>query len=185
MRLKNVATLRASKQEDTVAWAARDLRKSKGRSVQTLEWSERDELLCFQDHIYIPNDLELCRPIALQHHDTKVAGHLGCCKALELISRSYWWPQVSRYVGQYTRTCDICLRMKIQQQHPTGELHPLPIPENCWDVLSVDFINKLPDAHGHDAIMNVVDSIGKRPHFIPTHTTITALGAAHLFLQNV
>jgi len=33
--------------------------------------------------------------------------------------------------------------------------------------------------------MNVVDSVGKRAHFIPTNTTITALGAARLFLQNV
>src|SRR6266436_5983732 len=33
--------------------------------------------------------------------------------------------------------------------------------------------------------MNVVDSVGKRAHFIPTTTTITALGAARLFLQNV
>src|ERR1700722_14439502 len=33
--------------------------------------------------------------------------------------------------------------------------------------------------------MNVVDSVGKRAHFIPTHTTVTALGAAQLFLWNV
>jgi Chromo (CHRromatin Organisation MOdifier) domain len=33
--------------------------------------------------------------------------------------------------------------------------------------------------------MVVVDSVGKRGHFIPTHTTVTALGAAQLFLRNV
>ena len=33
--------------------------------------------------------------------------------------------------------------------------------------------------------MNVVDSMSKMSHFIPTHTTITALGAAHLFLTHV
>jgi hypothetical protein len=176
---------RAGKQEDAVARAAGDLRKSKGKSVQVSEWLERDGLLCFRDCIYVPNDPELHRRIALQHHDTKVAGHPECWKTLELISRSYWWPQMSRYIDQYTRTCDICLQTKIQRRHPTGELHPLPIPENRWDILSVDFISELPDAHGHDAIMNVVDSVGKRTHFIPTNTTITALGAAHLFLQNV
>src|SRR5882757_870584 len=41
------------------------------------------------------------------------------------------------------------------------------------------------DSHGYDAVMNVVDSVGKRAHFIPTTTTITALGAARLFLHNV
>jgi transposase InsO family protein len=33
--------------------------------------------------------------------------------------------------------------------------------------------------------MNVVDSITKHTHFIPTHTTITAEGAARLYLRDV
>jgi hypothetical protein len=33
--------------------------------------------------------------------------------------------------------------------------------------------------------MVVVDSVSKRGHFIPTHTTITALGSAQLYLQHV
>ena len=41
------------------------------------------------------------------------------------------------------------------------------------------------ESHGYDAVMNVVDSMSKMSHFILTHTTITALGAAHLFLTHV
>jgi transposase InsO family protein len=33
--------------------------------------------------------------------------------------------------------------------------------------------------------MNVVDSVTKRAHFIPTHTTITAEGTARLYLREV
>jgi len=66
-----------------------------------------------------------------------------------------------------------------------GELHPLLIPENRWDTVSVDFISELPESHGYDAIMVVVNSTGKRGHFIPTHTTATALGSARLYLQHV
>jgi hypothetical protein len=44
---------------------------------------------------------------------------------------------------------------------------------------------ELPEAHGYDAVMCTVDSAGKRGHFIPTHTTITGIGAANLFLRNV
>ena len=68
---------------------------------------------------------------------------------------------MSRYVGQYVKTCDPCLWTKIQRRRPTGELHPLLIPEGRWDVISVDFIVELPDAHGYNAVMNVVDSVGK------------------------
>src|SRR3979490_654614 len=33
--------------------------------------------------------------------------------------------------------------------------------------------------------MNIVDSVSKRAHFLPTNTTITALGAARLYLTHV
>jgi transposase InsO family protein len=52
-------------------------------------------------------------------------------------------------------------------------------------MISVDFIVKLPESHGYDTIMNIVDSVTKRAHFIPTHTTITAEGAARLYLREV
>ena len=47
----------------------------------------------------------------------------------------------------------------------------------------MDFIMKLPEAHGFDAVMNVVNSVPKCAHFIPTNTTITAAGATCLFLH--
>ena len=66
-----------------------------------------------------------------------------------------------------------------------GELQPLPIPEAQWDTLSVDFIVDLPDSNGYDVVMNIVDSVSKCTHFIPTNTTITALRAARLYLRHV
>ncbi|GLB40094.1 putative chromo (CHRromatin Organisation MOdifier) domain containing protein [Lyophyllum shimeji] len=62
-----------------------------------------------------------------------------------------------------------------------GKLHPLPIPEGRWSVVSVDFIVELPEAHGYDTVMVVMDSVGKRAHFILTHTTCMALDAANLY----
>jgi transposase InsO family protein len=52
-------------------------------------------------------------------------------------------------------------------------------------MISVDFIVELPESHGYDAIMNVVDSVTKCAHFIPTHTTITAEDATRLYLREV
>ena len=52
-------------------------------------------------------------------------------------------------------------------------------------MLSVDFIIELPQAHGYDTIMVVVDLLCKCAHFIPTHTIVTAEGAANPFLHEV
>jgi len=92
---------------------------------------------------------------------------------------------MSRYIGQYVSTCDLCLRTKPIRQAPVGELHPLRIPDLRWDTLSVDFIVELPLSSRHNAVMTVVDSVSKRAYFIPTHTTVTAEGVARLFLHQV
>jgi transposase InsO family protein len=92
---------------------------------------------------------------------------------------------MSHYIGTYVKHCDLCNRTKVQHQRPFGELHPLETPEAPWEVISVDFIVELPESHGYDAIMCVIDSLTKRAHFIPMHTTINVEGTALLFLKEV
>jgi len=91
---------------------------------------------------------------------------------------------MSRYVGQYVSHCDLCLHTKIQYRLPSGELQPLPIPEEHWDVISMDFILKLLESGGYDSIMIAINSIGKHSHFVETLTTVTA-GAVNLYLRNI
>ena len=92
---------------------------------------------------------------------------------------------MSRYIGQYVSTCDFCLQTKPWRHSPVGELQPLSIPDARWDTLSVNFVVELLESSEHDAVMTVVDAVSKRVHFIPMHTTVTAEGAARLFLHYV
>ena len=92
---------------------------------------------------------------------------------------------MSRYIGQYVSTCDLCIRTKPIRQAPVGKLHPLQILDLQWDMLSIDFVIELPLFSSHDAVMTVVDSVLKRAHFIPTHMTVTVEGVARLFLHQV
>jgi transposase InsO family protein len=176
---------RNGQQEDPVAVVARKLHKARGKAPHSAEWRLERGILFYRGKIYVPQDPELRRRIVAQHHDTKITGHPGRWKTLELVARNYWWPQMNRYIGAYTRACDLCLRTKAARQLPTGRLHPLEIPPGRWEQISVDFVVELPDAHGFDAVMSVVDTLSKRTHFIPTHTTVNAEGAARLFLHHV
>jgi len=92
---------------------------------------------------------------------------------------------MSQYVGMYVSHCNLCLRTKIQHCLPTRELQPFPIPEERWDVISVDFISELPESGRYNSVMVAVDSIGKRSHFVKMVTTVTTAGAANLYLRNV
>jgi hypothetical protein len=173
-------SLRDDVQEESVAKAARELWKDKGRgTIKSTEWSESDGLLMFHGKIYVPNDRDLRHCIIEQHHDTCIAGHAGHFKTLKLISCNYWWPHMSCYIDIYVKTCDLCNRMKVQHRRPIGELHPSETPEAPWDTISVDFIVKLPESHGYDAIMCVIDSLTKCAHFILTHHRAAPCYAHH------
>jgi len=92
---------------------------------------------------------------------------------------------MSRYVGRYVSTCDMCLRTKSFRCPPIGELHPIHIPSAPWDTISVNFIVELPQSAGHDSIMVIIDSVTKHAHFVSTITMISAAGATQLFLNHV
>jgi hypothetical protein len=121
----------------------------------------------FRGNIYVPKDRDLRRRIVKQHHDTRITGHAGRFKTLELIACNYWWPQMSRYISIYVKQCDLCNQTKVQRQRPISELHPSETPEAPWETISVDFIVELPESHGYNAIMCVVD---RGPQFIAAFT---------------
>ena len=107
-----------------------------------------------------------------------VAGHPGRWKTHELVSRFYWWLQMSCYISVYCWTCNLCLQTKASQKALMGELQPLLVPVSPWQMISIDFIVELPEAHGYDAIMVIVDSLEKQGHLILTHMILSASRAA-------
>src|SRR6266568_108403 len=107
--LRNIRQGVRQLEEEPVAKAMQQMRNSSTCSLRSAEWSERDGLLYYRGCIYVPTSSELRRRIVSLCHDTKVAGHPRRFKTLELVSRNYWWPNMSQYVGQYVSHCDLCL----------------------------------------------------------------------------
>ena len=42
--------------------------------------------------IVVPNDDTLRQDILAKYHDGPLAGHPGCTRLIELVSRTFWWP---------------------------------------------------------------------------------------------
>jgi len=62
-------------QEEPIAKAARELRRSANGTVHSLEWSNIDGLLRFRGKIYVPQSLDLCRQIVTLCHNTHIIGY--------------------------------------------------------------------------------------------------------------
>jgi hypothetical protein len=92
------------------------------------EWNKENRLLLHWGKIYIPKDKQLWNNIIKRYHNSLAAGHLGRHKNLELVSRNYWWPGITKSVNEYISSCIVCLSNKGSRTAPTGPLLPLPVP---------------------------------------------------------
>ncbi|GJP54459.1 hypothetical protein CLOM_g13545 [Closterium sp. NIES-68] len=63
---------------------------------------------------------------------------------------------------------------------------PLPVREQPWHVVSLDFITGLPTpTSGHDVILVIIDKFSKMGHFIPTHATARTEETPQLFVRYI
>ncbi|QRW18405.1 Retrotransposable element Tf2 protein [Rhizoctonia solani] len=124
---------------------------------KVLDWELREGLLWFQRKIFVPKDDTIRNLILESRHDALAAGHPGQARTLELVSRSYYWPSLKKFVNSYVSHCKTCIRSKPTNQLPVGLLKPLQIPERPWEDIAYDMIVGLPVSEGFDAILTVID----------------------------
>jgi hypothetical protein len=66
-----------------------------------------------------------------------------------------------------------------------GLLESLPVPNNAWEVITVDFVTGLPKSCGKDVLMVVIDKFTKYCHLITlTHPFKTSY-IAQVFLDSI
>ena len=175
----------ARDKDEEVIKVVEEMKKAGVKTLRDEEWQIEEGLVLKEGRIYVLKDEKLRVEIIRLHHDTPVAGHGGQWKTVELVTRNYWWPGVTKEVKRYVEGCDQCQRMKNRAEMPAGKLRPNQVPERPWQHISVDFITKLPVSKGHDSILVVCDRFSKMSHFVATTEKTMVEGLARLFRDNV
>ena len=147
-----------------------------------------------QDYVYrgqqyVPEKLR--RELITEIHEHPLHGHQGNYKTLKRVYRSYDFPGARDQVNQIIKNCDVCNKAKPARHQPYGELQPLPVPEKPWDVVTMDFVVKLPKSCEpmtevyFDSIAVIVDKLTKYAYFIPYREASTAKELAYMFFKIV
>jgi len=77
------------------------------------------------------------------------------------------------------------MRSKPQYHRLYRSLQQLSIPKHPWNLISMNFIEKLPPSSSFNTILVIVDCLSKQAIFIPTHDTITSAKLVYLFVIHV
>ena len=88
-------------------------------------------------------------------------------------------------IGIFVVRCEICQRNKDENVSYPRLLQSLPIPEQVWIDISMDFIEGFPTSHGKQVIFVVADRLYKYAHFMPISHPYTALDVAQAFMDNI
>ena len=138
-----------------------------------------------EEKVYVPKDNILRVEIIRLYHNTPVGGYGGQWKTVELVTRNFWWPGVTKEIKQYMKECNSYQKNKNHTEQLAGKLMPNSISEKPWTHILVDFITKLLLAQGYNSILVVVDWLTEIIHFIPTIEKTLVEDLARLFRNNV
>ena len=85
----------------------------------------------------------------------------------------------------FCSSCPSCQVTKDSNQKPSGLLHSLPILDQSWQLIRMDFMGPLPMSDGYNYLLVVIDCFTAQVHLIPMTTCITAKEVMWLFFIEI
>jgi len=88
----------ARNKDEKVIKAVEKMKKAEVKILRNDEWQIEEGLVLKKRKVYVPKDEKLRVEIIWLHHDTLIAGHRRQWKTVELVTRNYWWPGITKEV---------------------------------------------------------------------------------------
>lgn len=82
---------------------------------------------------------------------------MGETKTYLRLAAELFWQGMRSSIGEYVKSCKVCLTHKTLNASTDGLLQPIPIPTQTYDEVTMEFIEGLRRTRGWDTIWVVVD----------------------------
>ena len=110
-------------------------------------WTQlTDGLVRHDGRIYVLETGNLQLRVLQYKHDNILLGHFGQNKTLASVQCKHTWPGLQNFIIEFCKSFTTCMCSKSQRHH--GLLKQLPILEQPWNSISMDFIEQLPKSSG-------------------------------------
>ncbi|GJY39112.1 putative reverse transcriptase domain-containing protein [Tanacetum coccineum] len=145
-----------------------------------------DRTLCLNYRIWFPCYGNLRTLIMHESHKSKYFIFSGSAKMYQDMKKLYWSPNMKADITTYVSKFLTCLKVKAEQQKPSGLLVQPEISQWKWDNITMDFITKLPrTSSGSDTIWVIVDRLTKSSHFLPMRENDPMEKLTRLYMKEV
>jgi Integrase zinc binding domain len=101
------------------------------------------------------------------------------------VKKYFFWPKLKLSVLEHVQTCEICQIAKGENVLSPGLLEPIAIPNQAWEVITMDFVTGLPKSQGKDVLMVIIDKLTKYCHLIALTHSFKAFDIAQIFLDHI
>ncbi len=121
-------------------------------------------------------------------HDHPTAGHPGRDETIRKATEILPWTGMQQWITDYVKGCTTCQQNKILTHKRKTPLYRITTKEGTlpFQQIAMDLITGLPQQHGHNAILTIVDHGCLRAAiFLPCSDTITGPGIVQLYLDYV
>lgn len=148
-------------------------------------YSVKEDLLYWKGRLVISSLSSLQDKVLQEYHSSSIGGHAGVARTLARITSHFYWPNMKNDIKQFVQNCSIYQQAKSVNTLPAGLLQPLPIPNEVWEDIAMDFITGLPLSFGYTVIMVVVDRLTKYGHFMALKSDYSSKSVAEVFMANI
>ena len=144
--------------------------------------SNQDRFWFIGKCLVIPSIPHIWEALFYLAHDT--LSHFGADRLYTSLRDSYYWPNMWKHLDEaYVPACLDCQCNKSQTNKPFGPLHLLPIPEQCGDLFTIDFIGPLPPDNGYNPIIMFTNCLNSDIQITPSTINLSAEKLADLFFD--
>jgi hypothetical protein len=152
---------------------------------ETDDFSLRDGVIRYKNKLWLPSNSPLPSKIMSVMHSSPLGGHSGFLVTFCRIKSLFYWDHMKNQIKKFVQECVVCQRAKPDRSRYPGLLAPLPVPDQFWQMVTMDFIDGLPRSGRFNSILVVVDKMSRYAHFIGLSHPYTASTVAAAYMENV
>jgi len=85
-----------------------EIKQAEVKMLRDREWREVNGIIYKEGKVYVPKDKKLKAEIIQLHYNTLVGEYREQWKTVELVTRNFWWPEVTKEMKQYMEGYNTC-----------------------------------------------------------------------------